>query len=101
MRFQAGETIEKIALEAAGGKPIRPKTVFEYIFKALTQGRELDLPRFAQQSAAHECAPPSPDEWVQLLEAEATAAIDVVNAETISQTDLLKTFLPAAAKPAQ
>ena len=98
MRFQAGETIEQIALKHMAGKSIRLQTVIGYLLKALEHGRELDLPRLMWQSTIHQCGPPSCHEWAQLLRAEAAAAIDVATVETVRQVELLKTFLPAAEK---
>ena len=92
-RFQAGESIQQIADGQPSGKSIAPRSVFNYILAALKQGRPLEMIRFERQSADVGCAPPSPTEWDQLLSATNASAANV------TQTQLLATFLPEAAKP--
>ena len=78
-RFQAGESIECIAVSPKGGKAIQPVSVVSHLMTALTHGRPLDLQRLAQQSETNACAPPTRDEWARLVVAEASAGVDVVN----------------------
>ena len=51
-RFHNGASVEQIA-KALG---IKPRTVFNYLLSALTQGRALDLQRLADECAACDCA---------------------------------------------
>ena len=99
LRLQEGETISQIANAQPSGKPIAPRTVINYILAAYSQGRPIDVQRFAAECATHHCERPSSTEVEQLRWAEAMAAVNVTEAD-VNQTALLKTFLPEAAKPA-
>ena len=98
-RFQAGESIECIAVSPKGGKAIQPVSVVSHLMTALTHGRPLDLQRLAQQCETNACAPPTRDEWARLVVAEASAGVDVVANAKVGQVELLKPILPEAAKP--
>ena len=94
-RFQAGESLQQIAAVGPSGKAIAPRTVVNYILAAFKQGQTLDLARFERQCAELGYAPPSETEWKQLL----TAFDQRMSHADITQTHLLMTFLPEAAKP--
>ena len=49
MRFQAGETIEQIALKHVAGKSIRLQTVIGYLLKALNRQLMLDTAELGQR----------------------------------------------------
>lgn len=94
-KFGRGDSVQAIALQGgAKGQAVKEGTIVAHLFEALTFGKPVDLPRLAGSFPFLNRA-----QWEQLASAEARSGQDVVTNDKLAMTELLATFLPAAAKP--